>query len=102
MTPAPTSAGRSRLLPSPLLTLSLAGFWLLLNNTVHPAHVLLGLLLGWALPLATRTLCGPEAPAADRPAGNGICRRMCGCSKFLMLGFHMSSHSLSHDGERSA
>ncbi len=71
MTPAPTSPARSRLLPSPLLTLSLAGFWLLLNNTVHPAHVLLGLLLGWALPLATRALCGSEAPAADRPAGHG-------------------------------
>ncbi|MFN8774023.1 MAG: Na+/H+ antiporter subunit E [bacterium] len=58
---------RSRLLPAPLLTLTLAVFWLLLNNTVDPAHVVLGLLLGWALPLATRALCGAE----DRPAGRG-------------------------------
>lgn len=60
---------RPRLLPSPLLTLSLAVFWLLLNNTLDPAHVVLGLLLGLALPLATRALCGAGDPPAARPAG---------------------------------
>jgi len=59
---------RRRLLPSPLLSLCLALFWLLLNNTLDPAHVLLGLLLGWLLPLATGALCGAEdPPAASRP-----------------------------------
>lgn len=67
MMPAHFSRARSRLLPSPLLTLALAVFWLLLNNTVDPAHVLLGLLLGWALPLATRALCGAEG----QPRGRG-------------------------------
>lgn len=58
-----------RLLQSPLLTLSLAVFWLLLNNTLDPAHVVLGLLLGLALPVAARALCGAADPAAARPAG---------------------------------
>jgi multicomponent K+:H+ antiporter subunit E len=43
--------------------------WLLLNNTLDPAHVLLGLLLGWLLPLATGALCGAEDPAASSRPG---------------------------------
>jgi multicomponent K+:H+ antiporter subunit E len=42
---------RFRLLPNPMLTLLLAGIWLLLNNTLAGGHVVLGLFLGWAIPL---------------------------------------------------
>ncbi|MDP1558682.1 MAG: Na+/H+ antiporter subunit E [Nitrosomonas sp.] len=40
-----------RLLPHPLLTPILAGIWLLLSNSVNPGQIVLGLLLGWAIPL---------------------------------------------------
>ena len=43
-----------RLLPHPLGSAVLAVFWLWLNNTVEPGHIVLGALLGWALPLLTR------------------------------------------------
>ncbi len=42
-----------RLLPRPLLTLFLALLWLLLNNSLALGQVLLGLLLGWGIPLLT-------------------------------------------------
>jgi multicomponent K+:H+ antiporter subunit E len=35
--------------PSPVLVLALTGAWLLLNQTLAPGHVLLGLVLGLAL-----------------------------------------------------
>jgi len=37
-------------LPHPLLTLFLALVWLLLNDTLAPGHIVLGLLLGLAIP----------------------------------------------------
>jgi multicomponent K+:H+ antiporter subunit E len=42
-----------RLLPHPLLTLTLAVLWLLLVNRVDAGHVVLGALLGWLIPFAT-------------------------------------------------
>ena len=45
-----------RLLPSPLLTLSLAALWLLLNGAISTGQVLLALLLGVVVPLAVRSL----------------------------------------------
>lgn len=42
-----------KLLPHPLLTPILALVWLLLNNTLAPGHIVLGLLLGWAIPRFT-------------------------------------------------
>lgn len=45
---------RSRVLPNPPLTLLLAGLWLMLNNTLSVGHLLLGLLLGWVIPLLVR------------------------------------------------
>lgn len=42
-----------RWLPHPLLTPALALVWLLLNNSLAPGQVLLGLLLGWAIPRFT-------------------------------------------------
>lgn len=43
----------SSCLPHPLLSLLLFFLWLLLNNSVHPGHILLGLLLGVLIPLFT-------------------------------------------------
>ncbi|MDC8445899.1 MAG: Na+/H+ antiporter subunit E [Nitrosomonas sp.] len=43
----------TRLLPHPLLTPALTGIWLLLNNSIEPGHILLGLLLGWIIPVLT-------------------------------------------------
>jgi multicomponent K+:H+ antiporter subunit E len=42
-----------RLLPHPLLAVSLAFLWLLLVNQVTAGHVALGALLGWLIPFAT-------------------------------------------------
>jgi len=42
-----------RLLPHPLLTLTLAILWLLLVNQFSAGHLVLGLLLGWLIPLLT-------------------------------------------------
>lgn len=42
-----------RLLPHPLLTLTLAILWLLLVNTLSAGHVVLGALLGWLIPFVT-------------------------------------------------
>jgi len=78
-TPTPTpatatamsrSGALGRLLPSPVLSVAVAIFWLLINNTIHPAHVVLGVLLGWSLPLVVRALCGtPDFAPPRRPAG---------------------------------
>lgn len=40
-----------QLLPHPLLTPILAGIWLLLNNSIAPGQIVLGLILGWLIPL---------------------------------------------------
>jgi multicomponent K+:H+ antiporter subunit E len=42
-----------RLLPHPILTPVLALIWLLLVNSFSPGQILLGLLLGWAIPVFT-------------------------------------------------
>ncbi|WP_273805644.1 MULTISPECIES: Na+/H+ antiporter subunit E [unclassified Pseudomonas] len=43
-----------RLLPHPLLTLLLTLAWLLLNNSLSLGQLLLGLFLGWGIPLLCR------------------------------------------------
>ena len=43
----------SRLLPHPLLSAILVAIWLLLVNELSFGHLLLGMLLGWAVPLYT-------------------------------------------------
>lgn len=43
-----------QVLPHPLLSLILLGLWLLLNNSLSTGHILLGLLLGIAIPLWIR------------------------------------------------
>ncbi|MDO9465705.1 MAG: Na+/H+ antiporter subunit E [Thiobacillus sp.] len=42
-----------RLLPHPLLTVSLTLLWLLLVNQFSVGHVVLGVLLGWLIPFVT-------------------------------------------------
>ncbi|MHB1213497.1 MAG: Na+/H+ antiporter subunit E [Thiobacillus sp.] len=42
-----------RLLPHPLLTITLALLWLLLVNRLNPGQLVLGALLGWLIPFAT-------------------------------------------------
>ena len=55
-----------RYLPHPLLTPILALVWLLLNNSIAPGHILLGLLLGWAIPWFTLRFW-PERVRIRRP-----------------------------------
>lgn len=57
-----------RWLPRPALTVTLALLWLLLNNSFGLGHLLLGLFIGWAVPL----LCAPvllPVPRVRRPLG---------------------------------
>ena len=58
-----------RLLPHPILSLALAAIWLLLVNSASAGQILLGLLLGWAIPLFTR----PFWPDPVRSAGPWPC-----------------------------
>jgi len=55
-----------RWLPHPLLTPILALVWLLLNNTLAPGHIVLGLLLGWAIPRFTQ-MFWPNQPRIAHP-----------------------------------
>jgi len=52
--------------PHPIGSAMLVLFWLWLNNTVAPGHLLLGALLGWALPLFSRRFW-PEHERVSRP-----------------------------------
>ncbi|GJL75010.1 Na+/H+ antiporter subunit E [Nitrosomonas sp.] len=56
----------TRLLPHPLLTPALAVIWLLLNNSVEPGQILLGLILGWAIPVLTIRFW-PETVSIRKP-----------------------------------
>ncbi|WP_425512588.1 Na+/H+ antiporter subunit E, partial [Xanthomonas arboricola] len=42
---------RSRLLPSPSLSVTVFIFWLLLSDSFGPQQWVLGLLLGWVVPI---------------------------------------------------
>ncbi|MHB8948522.1 MAG: Na+/H+ antiporter subunit E [Rhodoferax sp.] len=55
-----------RWLPHPLLTPVLALIWLLLNNSASVGQLVLGLLLGWAIPLFTLAFW-PERVRLRRP-----------------------------------
>ncbi|MEW5882161.1 MAG: Na+/H+ antiporter subunit E [Pseudomonadota bacterium] len=54
-----------KLVPAPLLSLVLFGSWLLLNNTVDPAHLVLGAALALAIPWFTEPL-RPDKPRLRR------------------------------------
>jgi multicomponent K+:H+ antiporter subunit E len=68
-------------LPHPALTPALAAVWLLLNNTVAPGHILLGLFLGWVIPLATRAYW-PEPVRIRKP---GVMLRLGGVFLYDVL-----------------
>lgn len=57
---------RSRFLPHPILSPLLTGLWLLLANSISPGQILLGLLLGWIIPLLTLRFW-PEAITIRKP-----------------------------------
>jgi multicomponent K+:H+ antiporter subunit E len=56
-----------RLLPHAWLSLGLGLSWLALNNSVAPAHILLGAALGLVLPLAGTRLTDGTWPHLHRP-----------------------------------
>lgn len=56
----------SRWLPHPILTPVLVVIWLLLNNSVSLGHIVLGLVLGWAIPRFTINYW-PEPVHLHRP-----------------------------------
>jgi multicomponent K+:H+ antiporter subunit E len=53
---------RPEFLPHPLLTPILICFWLLLNNSLAPGQILLGLLLAWVIPAYTQAYWPHEVP----------------------------------------
>ena len=55
-----------RWLPSPWLSAALWAFWLLLNDSLAPAHLLLGLLVGLLVPLMAAPL-KPRSPRLHKP-----------------------------------
>ena len=55
-----------RWVPSPWLSAGLFALWLLLNQTVAPAHLLLGAVVAVAVPLLTRPL-RPAGPPLRHP-----------------------------------
>lgn len=55
-----------RLLPHPLLTVTLTILWLLLVNQLSAGHLVLGTLLGWLIPFATSSFW-PEAIPIRHP-----------------------------------
>lgn len=55
-----------RWIPHPLLTPVLTVVWLLLNNSAAPGQIMLGLLLGWCIPLFTQAFW-PEQVRLYRP-----------------------------------
>ncbi|SEF83298.1 Na+/H+ antiporter subunit E [Nitrosomonas ureae] len=56
----------TRLLPHPILSLTLTGLWLLLVNSITPGQIVLGLLLGWMIPLLTLRFW-PEVVTIRKP-----------------------------------
>ncbi len=61
-----TAARTDRWVPYPRFSVVLALLWMLLNNTLDPGHILLGVVLGCALPLLMRNIL-PPLPVVRRP-----------------------------------
>jgi len=57
----------SRLLPYPGISAALLVLWLLLNQSLEPAHLLLGACLGIAVPILTRNLQPLGYPRLAKP-----------------------------------
>ncbi len=56
----------SKFLPMPFHTVSLLIVWLMLNNSLSPGHILLGMVLGVVIPLVCQPLRIPQ-PKFKRP-----------------------------------
>jgi multicomponent K+:H+ antiporter subunit E len=56
-----------RLLPHPMLSLVLWLVWLALNNSIAPAHIALGAMLAWVLPLTGLHLTDGTWPHLHHP-----------------------------------
>lgn len=56
----------NHLLPHPVLTPILTIIWLLLANSMTPGHIILGLLLGWSIPMLS-TRFWPETITIYKP-----------------------------------
>lgn len=56
-----------RWLPSPWISFALLLFWLLLNQTLEPAHLLLGAFLAIVVPLLTKSLQPMPYPRIRKP-----------------------------------
>ena len=56
----------TRLMPTPYLTLLLLMVWLLLQNSISPGNILMGIILGIALPKLTASFWDPQ-PDVKRP-----------------------------------
>jgi multicomponent K+:H+ antiporter subunit E len=52
--------------PHPLISLTLLIVWLALNNSIHPAHIVLGVIMAGAIPLWTSRLF-VSAPKIKQP-----------------------------------
>jgi multicomponent K+:H+ antiporter subunit E len=61
------NAAVKRLLPAPLMSATLFVAWLLLNNSAHPAHLVLGAVLAVLVPRFTERF-RPDKPRPRRPA----------------------------------
>ena len=57
-----------KLLPHPLLTLTLIVVWQMLVNKLTPGNLLLGLILGLVIPFITAA-CWPNRPRLSKPLG---------------------------------
>ncbi|WP_332827929.1 Na+/H+ antiporter subunit E [Ramlibacter sp.] len=56
----------NRWFPSPFLSVALWALWLLLNDSLAPAHLLLGAFVGWLAPVLIAPL-KPRGPSVHRP-----------------------------------
>lgn len=56
----------NRWLPSPFLSVALWALWLLLNDSLAPAHLLLGAFVGWLAPVLIAPL-KPRGPSVHKP-----------------------------------
>jgi multicomponent K+:H+ antiporter subunit E len=57
---------RARLFPHPILSIVIAVVWILLANDFSAGHLLLGIVLGWAIPKLTSAYW-PDRPVLSRP-----------------------------------
>lgn len=57
----------ARWFPHPLVSSALVAIWLILNSSISPGQILLGILIGWAIPWLARSFWSDDV-AMRRPA----------------------------------